>query len=190
MTRSGMRWGSVVMGVMLFALYVFLYAPVLYVIFASFSADIVWPFPPAFSAMSYEDLFASSLYGDALANSLILGIGSAVLSTLQATGGAIGILRYRARWRGLALLLFLAPLFYLSQVHLKWRGQSGIHIRGHARVVTRGVTYAAQDVNGAFGSGHRAALGANRPPPRNVDKPARNGSSHSKRSQVWLCERA
>ena len=111
MTHRGTRWGSVVMGVMLFALYVFLYAPVFYVIFASFSADIVWPFPPAFSAMSYEDLFASSLYGGALVNSLTLGIGSAVLSTLLATGGAIGILRYRARWRGLALLLFLAPLF-------------------------------------------------------------------------------
>lgn len=111
MTHRGTRWGSVVMGVMLFALYVFLYAPVFYVIFASFSADIVWPFPLAFSAMSYEDLFASSLYGGALVNSLTLGVGSAVLSTLLATGGAIGILRYRARWRGLALLLFLAPLF-------------------------------------------------------------------------------
>src|SRR5262249_27720062 len=60
---------------------------------------------------SYDDLFASSLYGEALRNSLVLGIGSALLSTILATGGAIGLLRYRARWRGLALLLFLAPLF-------------------------------------------------------------------------------
>ena len=49
MIRQGTRWGSIVMGVMLFALYVFLYAPIVYVIYASFSADIVWPFPPAFS---------------------------------------------------------------------------------------------------------------------------------------------
>jgi DNA invertase Pin-like site-specific DNA recombinase len=41
------------------------------------------------------------------------------------------------------------------------RGQSRIQIRGHASVVTRRVADAAQDVNGAFGNGHRAALGAN-----------------------------
>ncbi|HEY7689672.1 MAG TPA: hypothetical protein VH835_13315 [Dongiaceae bacterium] len=99
------------MGVLLVVLYVFLYAPVFYVIYASFAEDIVWPFPPAFSAVSYEDLYATSLYGVALWNSLVLAVGSAILSTALATGGAIGILRYRARGRGLALLLFLAPLF-------------------------------------------------------------------------------
>ena len=35
--------------VVLVALYVFLYAPILYVIYTSFAADIVWPFPPAFT---------------------------------------------------------------------------------------------------------------------------------------------
>ena len=111
MKQAGLRWSRLGMGVLLLALYVFLYAPVFYVIYASFAEDIVWPFPPAFSVVSYEDLFASSLYGSALWNSLTLGVGSAILSTVLATGGAIGILRYRARWRGAALLLFLAPLF-------------------------------------------------------------------------------
>ena len=44
-------------------------------------------------------------------NSLMIGLGSGVLSTLLATGGAIGILRYPSRRRTLALLVFLAPLF-------------------------------------------------------------------------------
>ena len=98
-------------GALLVLLYVFLYAPIFYVIYTSFAADIVWPFPPSFSLTSYEDLFGSSLYAEALWNSVILGIGTAILSTALATGGAIGILRYRARWRGLAFFLFLAPLF-------------------------------------------------------------------------------
>ena len=98
-------------GILLIVLYIFLYAPIFYVIYTSFAADIVWPFPPSFSTSSYEDLFASSLYAKALSNSLILGLGTAVLSTVLATGGAIGLLRYRNRWRGTAFFLFLAPLF-------------------------------------------------------------------------------
>jgi ABC-type spermidine/putrescine transport system permease subunit II len=108
---SPARGSLIAMGALLVGVYVFLYAPIFYVIYTSFAADIVWPFPPSFSTASYSDLFASSLYGAALHNSLLLGVGSAVLSTALATGGAIGVLRYRARWRGLALLLFLAPLF-------------------------------------------------------------------------------
>jgi ABC-type spermidine/putrescine transport system permease subunit II len=98
-------------GALLVATYVFLYAPILYVIYTSFSEDVIWPFPPSFSVSSYEDLFASSLYSKALYNSLVIGIGTAIVSTILATGGAIGLLRYKARWRGVAFFLFLAPLF-------------------------------------------------------------------------------
>jgi ABC-type spermidine/putrescine transport system permease subunit II len=52
-------------GALLVATYVFLYAPILYVIYTSFSEDVIWPFPPSFSVSSYEDLFASSLYSKA-----------------------------------------------------------------------------------------------------------------------------
>jgi ABC-type spermidine/putrescine transport system permease subunit II len=110
-TSARARSVVIALGALLVVLYAALYAPIFYVIYTSFAADIVWPFPPSFSLSSYDDLFASSLYGDALRNSLMLGAGSALLSTVLATGGAIGVLRYRARWRGLALLLFLAPLF-------------------------------------------------------------------------------
>ena len=66
-------------GALLLVTYVFLYAPILYVIYTSFSEDVIWPFPPSFSLSSYEDLFASSLYIQALYNSVVLGIGTAVL---------------------------------------------------------------------------------------------------------------
>ena len=56
-------------GALLVLLYIFLYAPIFYVIYTSFAEDIVWPFPPSFSLTSYEDLFASSLYAKALSNS-------------------------------------------------------------------------------------------------------------------------
>lgn len=92
-------------------LYLFLYAPIFYVVYTSFAADIVWPFPPAFTLSGYADLFSSSLYGEALLNSLELAFGSAILSTLLAGAGAIGLLRFRSRYRGLVLLAFVAPLF-------------------------------------------------------------------------------
>jgi ABC-type spermidine/putrescine transport system permease subunit II len=109
--RQRLKPAVLAMVLVLAAVYVFLYAPIFYVIYTSFSADIVWPFPLQFSTQSYHDLFASSLYGSALVNSTVLALGSAFLSMVLSAGGAIAILRYRSRWRGLALFLFLAPLF-------------------------------------------------------------------------------
>ncbi len=102
---------AIVLALALALLYVFLYAPILYVIYTSFAADIVWPFPPSFTLAAYTDLFDSSLYGEALSNSLKLAFGSAIISTFLAAGGAIAVLRYRSRRRGLVLFLFIAPLF-------------------------------------------------------------------------------
>jgi ABC-type spermidine/putrescine transport system permease subunit II len=99
------------MSLALALLYVFLYGPIGYVIYTSFAADIVWPFPPSFTLQAYADLLSSSLYGEALVNSLTLATGAAVLSTFLAGAGAIGILRFRSRYRGAAALTFIAPLF-------------------------------------------------------------------------------
>ncbi len=103
--------GPPAMAALLGVLYVFLYAPILYVIYTSFAADIVWPFPPSFTLQPYVDLFDSSLYGEAMWNSLIIGFGSATLSTVLATAAGIGLLRHRSRRRAMALLVLLAPLF-------------------------------------------------------------------------------
>jgi ABC-type spermidine/putrescine transport system permease subunit II len=102
---------AIILAFALLLLYVFLYAPIVYVVYTSFASDVVWPFPLNFTWTAYEDLFDSSLYGEALSNSLQLALGSAVISTLLAAGGAIAVLRYRSKRRGLVLLLFIAPLF-------------------------------------------------------------------------------
>lgn len=96
---------------MLVVLNVFLYAPIVFVIYVSFSKDIVWPFPPAFTLAAYTELATSTIYTDALWNSLFVAFGSATLSTVLAAAGVIGILRFPSRHRALALFLFLAPLF-------------------------------------------------------------------------------
>lgn len=114
MTSVGDRaesWRRAGMSVLLCLLYVFLYAPILFVIYASFSEDIVWPFPPSFTTAAYAELLDNTLYSDALKNSLIIGLGSGILSTLLATAGVIGVLRFPSRRRGLILIAFLAPLF-------------------------------------------------------------------------------
>ena len=67
------RWA---MAGLLLLLYLFLYAPILYVIYASFSQDIVWPFPPSFTTDAYRELLDNALYADALKNSLLIGLGS------------------------------------------------------------------------------------------------------------------
>jgi len=99
------------MAASLVVLYAFLYLPIGYVIYASFSVDTDWPFPPSFTLDGYFDLFESTLYFDALVNSLMVGLGSGTLSALLATAGVIGILRFRSRFRGISVLIFLAPLF-------------------------------------------------------------------------------
>jgi ABC-type spermidine/putrescine transport system permease subunit II len=96
---------------MLAGLYLFLYAPIAYVVYISFNEDLIWPFPPRFTLESYEILARSGTYHEALWNSVLLGLGSAVICTFFATMGSISILKYRSRWRGLIAIVYLAPLF-------------------------------------------------------------------------------
>ena len=75
------------------ALYLFLY-PIAYIAYLSLMANSVWPFPPEWTAEWYARLQMSDFHAG-LGNSLIIGLGTGVLSALFATAGAIGILRYR-----------------------------------------------------------------------------------------------
>ncbi len=96
---------------MLGGLYVFLYAPIAYIVYVSFQEDSVWPFPPGFTVDHYESLFGLRDFHAALWNSLKVALGTAALSSLFATMAAIGVLRYRMRGRVLIAMLYLAPLF-------------------------------------------------------------------------------
>jgi ABC-type spermidine/putrescine transport system permease subunit II len=112
--KAGAVAGATLLGAMLVALYLFLYSPIAYIIYQSISKSIAWPFPFKFSLRGYELLWIGRTYHEALYNSLILGVGSAVLCTIFATLGTIAVLKYRSRWRRVVVMTYLAPLFVAS----------------------------------------------------------------------------
>ena len=105
------RLPALTLGSLLVLLYLFLYAPIAYIIYASFASNIVWPFPLDFTWKAYGTLAISSDYQQALWNSLYVAFGAAALATLFSTMGGIAVLKYRNRWRALVVLVFVSPLF-------------------------------------------------------------------------------
>jgi ABC-type spermidine/putrescine transport system permease subunit II len=100
-----------VQALLLGLLYLFLYFPIGYIAYLSLMANSVWPFPPEWTVEWYARLRIMSDFHAGLGNSLLIGLGTGVLSALFATAGAIGILRYRSRHRGLLIGFYIAPLF-------------------------------------------------------------------------------
>jgi ABC-type spermidine/putrescine transport system permease subunit II len=92
-------------------LYLFLYFPIGYIAYLSLMENSVWPFPPVWTLEWYDRLQIMSDFHTGLLNSLLIGLGTGALSALFATAGTIGILRYRARRRGLLIGCYIAPLF-------------------------------------------------------------------------------
>ena len=101
----------VVQGLLLGLLYAFLYFPIGYIAYLSLMENSVWPFPPVWTAEWYERLQIMSDFHSGLLNSLLIGLGTGILSALLATAGAVGILRYPVRRRGLLIAFYVAPLF-------------------------------------------------------------------------------
>jgi ABC-type spermidine/putrescine transport system permease subunit II len=97
--------------VMLLLLYLFLYFPIFYVVYLSFMENSVWPFPPEFTLGHYALLQSMSDFHEGLINSLLIGLGTGVLSTLFAGLAVIGLLKYRSRFRAPLIVLYMAPLF-------------------------------------------------------------------------------
>lgn len=108
---QGARPVAVAQAALLLFLYLFLYFPILYIGYLSLMENSVWPFPPVFTWDWYARLGIMSDFHVGLWNSVLIGVGSAVLSTLFATAAAIGVLRYPIRRRGLVAGIYLAPLF-------------------------------------------------------------------------------
>ncbi len=100
-----------VLGVFLVLTYIFLYVPILHITIASFSKDIVWPYPVQFTWDAYLSLVKSSIYQEAFLNSLLLGLGSAIISTVLGTIAVLSILKYRSPYKTLIVAIFVAPLF-------------------------------------------------------------------------------
>lgn len=97
--------------VMLVFLYIFLYFPILFIIYVSFVENTVWPFPPEWTFEWYERLKIMSDFHVGLKNSFFIGFGTALLSTVFATSAVVGFLKYRTRYRGLLIILYVSPLF-------------------------------------------------------------------------------
>jgi putative spermidine/putrescine transport system permease protein len=100
-----------VLGGLAAAVYALLLAPVLVVIFISFSADSFIVFPPSgYSLRWYERLFASEALMRGLRLSIVLAAIVTALSLLAGVPAAYAIARGRARTAQVLKAFFLAPL--------------------------------------------------------------------------------
>lgn len=109
--NPGERRTMVVQAVLLGLLYVFLYLPIAYIAYLSLTRNSVWPFPPDFTLDWYARLQIMSDFQLGLWNSVLIGLGCAVLAAVLATAAGIGVLRYPVRHRALVVALYLSPLF-------------------------------------------------------------------------------
>lgn len=91
--------------------YLFLYLPIVHIGLGAFARNHAFPYPPRWTLDTFGRLFANSLYQNAFANSLILGIGAGALSTALAAAATLGLMRHAGRRTGFFLVLFVAPLF-------------------------------------------------------------------------------
>jgi spermidine/putrescine transport system permease protein len=106
MGRRGIASGIVTAAALLF-----LFVPLGVVVLFSFhdTPGLTFQFE-GFSFRWYEDVFSDDVFLEALRNSVVLGVGTAILTVGLGTAAAYGIARSRTRLRGPAQALFLAPV--------------------------------------------------------------------------------
>lgn len=79
-------------------LYLFLYAPIFVMIFLSFNSGKTSTVFKGFSFKWYRELFRDEATIEALQNTLILALLSAIIATIIGTMAAVGIYNYRLKW--------------------------------------------------------------------------------------------
>lgn len=104
--------GLVLAGIFALLLVLFMIAPILVSAAVSFTAEDFLAFPPqGFSWRWYGQLTTLRVWRGAVANTLVIGAGAALLATAAGTLAAYGISRLSSpAWRSLLVLLFIAPL--------------------------------------------------------------------------------
>jgi putative spermidine/putrescine transport system permease protein len=108
----------------------FLIFPALIVVPVSFSSGSIIAFPlPGFSTGWYAEAFRDIAWRNALENSLIIGLGAALLATMLGLSGAIGIDRLPARLRASAMTVSLLP-FVMPVVLIALGGYLGLAVLG------------------------------------------------------------
>ena len=89
----------------------YLVAPILVIVPLAFNAGNDLSFPIAgFSFRWFADFFGSDVWRGALINSLIVGVGTTVISVVLGTAAALGLRTSRGRVGGLVRAVVLAPL--------------------------------------------------------------------------------
>jgi len=115
MTRQKAGWDArsqrIVFGVLAGIAIVFLIAPTIVVLLTSFTATESLRFPPqGYSLRWYKALLDADQMQAAAWNSLIVAVGTTMISVILGTAGALAIARSQARWARVADLLFMSPL--------------------------------------------------------------------------------
>lgn len=105
------------LGAILLIAYVFLYMPIVHILFASLSSHPNFPYPPEFNFDSYFRLYTNTVYQSAFANSLIIASCTAVLSTVMGFLATVGILRFAGK-RALIYAIFFASPLFVSEILL------------------------------------------------------------------------
>ena len=107
-TEALIKW---LLAAFLVLAYVFLYMPIVHILFASLSTRPNFPYPPELNFASYSRLYNNSVYQSAFANSLIIATCTAVLATVTGFLATVGVLRFGGRRALFYAVLFAAPLF-------------------------------------------------------------------------------
>jgi len=90
---------------------VYLALPLIVAVPASFGEKSILTFPPSgFSLKWYEQFGANQAWVEALQTSLLVGLGTTVLSVLLAAGGAFVLTRSSTRGKAAVFLLLMMPL--------------------------------------------------------------------------------
>jgi putative spermidine/putrescine transport system permease protein len=102
------RYGLWTFAILVFA---FLVAPNLIIIPLSFNAQPYFSFPLAgFSLRWYDELFTSSRWHEAVANSLIIGVPATILATAMGTAAALGLSRREFPCRAFVTAVLISPM--------------------------------------------------------------------------------
>ena len=107
--RTGARllWQKV----MLVLLYVFLWFPIVYIIYLSVARNSVWPFPPEFTLDWYRRLWIMSDFHVGLVNSVLIAAGTGAIAMVLSMMAAWGLMKYRFRFKGFYISIYLLPMF-------------------------------------------------------------------------------
>ena len=94
----------------IYLVFIFLYLPIFYVIIFSFNTSKLNIVFESFTVQCYGTFFKNRTLMEALANTLIIGVISTVVSTIIGTIGAIGLSKYKFRGKEIIDKLLYIPI--------------------------------------------------------------------------------